>query len=112
MSAAPGRIAAAVVLAAAAAFVVLVVARGGDPVRDPRTPGEAAVYAESLLSRVVLPRTAQLYTGPLPQGVLLDPYSQRAGDGPVHRHRVYRVDERPATLLGDMRARGIKGFNL
>jgi len=105
-------VAAVTAVTAIAAGVVVVVARGGDPLRDPRSPGEAAVYAESLIGRVPLPRTAQLYTGPLPQGVLLDPYSQRAGDGPVHRHTVYRIDERPATLLGDLRARGIKGFNL
>ena len=63
MSVAMGRIAAAVVLAAGAVFAVLVVARGGDPLRDPHGPGEATAYAEALLDREPLPKGAAPFTG-------------------------------------------------
>ena len=105
------RVVAVAVVAAVAAGVGVIVSRGGDPLRDPRGPGEAAVYAESVLSRVTLPRTALPYSGPLPQGVR-DHSSGPAGDILVRRHRVYRIKERPATFLSDLRVRGVEGFNL
>ena len=112
MSVAMGRIAAAVVLAAGAVFAVLVVARGGDPLRDPHGPGEATAYAEALLDREPLPKGAAPFTGTLPSELTEPALDVPAEMGNlVELHRVYRLAETPATAFLEGRAHGVPGFS-
>lgn len=105
------RVAVLAVAAVVAAGVGVVVARGGDPVVDPHGGKDAAAYAESLLDRVPLPKSAQPFTGRLPPE--LGRVQELTFDRPkVNRHRVYRVRGEPATVLTDAYAHGLSGFGL
>ncbi|GEM_PF-5791697 len=108
MSVAKGIVAVAVA-AAVAALAGLALARGGDSFREPRGSGGARAYAESLLDRVSLPKSARPFMGRLPSDLAAAP-SRAAIGNQVDRHRVYRVTDPYPEALADIALRGLPGF--